>query len=274
MDLVSSSSQNDLASVLRNSVVPFYHRLPYAPIYVEMNLLLPAFAATQGISLTPRHGALSSVNACRNRRPSFYARYAPLAVASQANRRPASSENYDSRGPRPLFQRKPGAVYYTECGNCMAVYEIDPDDIGERGRKVECSVCSNQWYQRLDRLRIVPEDKMLADYPVDKKDQLIQAREKSRAEFRAQRSARYDAKFSVFVGNLPFNADEDALRELVKDTADIASVVIVKDKETGRSKGYGFLNVATEADVRAVVDKHDGMNFNGRRLALRSGKKK
>lgn len=247
-----------------------------------------AFASSSGIVLVPRRGA-SQI--CGHRRALFYAQRATLPVASQAPRReregrPSNGARGGAFRDRAPFKRVEGAVYYTECGTCTAVYEVDPDEIGENGRRVKCSVCDNTWFQRLDRLRIVPEDKQLNDYPVEQKDELIEKRRASRAEHRSnrERNGTYNAggggrdmrrssSHSVFVGNLPFNAEVDELRQLFENTVEVSSVVIVKDKATGKSKGFGFINVSSDEDVITVCRQHDGVELHGRRLSLRSGKR-
>lgn len=180
-----------------------------------------------------------------------------------------SSSTYSNNYGAP-FKFDPSATYYTECGVCTAVYEIDTAEIGPKGRRVVCEVCGNTWFQRLDRLRVLKPEKKFVEYPVEQKDQLIAKRRDARADYRARRAGSSN-EFAVFVGNLPYDADETKLRDLVRDTCEVASIVIVKDRESGRSKGFGFLNVSSDAEVRTLVDKFDGVQFNGRNLTMRAG---
>ncbi len=211
--------------------------------------------------------------------PRIYAAHATLAQGNDVGSR-APRRDFRDRD-RPPFQIQEGATYYTECGTCSAVYPIDPEILGS-GRKVQCCVCENAWFQRPDRLRIVQENKGLKDYPMEKKESLMEERRAYRERVRARRDSgdaprrsngRHGGgqKFSIFIGNLPFDATEEALMAHISDTAKVQRVTIIKDRETGRSRGFGFATVSSESEVRAAVDALDGVNFNGRQLTLREG---
>ncbi len=242
-------------------------------------MALPTFALSQGCStfLRPHHSASRSKLSHHARPlqtptlPRFYAAHATFARPRGAVSQPRR-DAYVPRDREP-FKPVPGATYYTECGNCTAVYEIDPDDLGPSGRKVQCSVCDNTWFQRADRLRVVPETHQLVDYPMMEKNERIRKQREKRSDRRAGGGAprRRGSNYSVFVGNLPFDSSEDALSELVSGTATVLNVTIVKDRETGRSKGFGFVNVPSEKDVQTVVNTLDGILFNGRNLTMREG---
>lgn len=196
--------------------------------------------------------------------------------------------NRDNRGHRGRehtpFVPQEGMTYYTECGVCSAAYPLDPTSLGS-GRKVVCAVCGNSWFQRADRLRTVHSGKGLKDYPVDQKDALMadRAERRERARARGPRTAggggggRFQQRgpqHTVFIGNLPFDATEDELKAHVGSAAEVSRVTIIVDRETGRSRGFGFATVGSEEDVRKVVDELDGGMFNGRNLTLREGNKK
>ncbi|XP_073975432.1 uncharacterized protein [Rhodnius prolixus] len=80
-------------------------------------------------------------------------------------------------------------------------------------------------------------------------------------------SKRYDDKKALFVGNLPFNAEEDHLRDIFADCGDILSVRIVRDKNTAVGKGFGFINFAGRHSIRLALEK-EGIELMNRKLRL------
>ncbi|GAB0494725.1 hypothetical protein MMPV_006021 [Pyropia vietnamensis] len=84
-------------------------------------------------------------------------------------------------------------------------------------------------------------------------------------------SSRSFSKTTVFVGNLPFAASEAQLRELLTSTgAGVGKVTIVSD-QNGRPKGFAFAEMASEADMRSVVDGLNGSTLGGRNVSIREG---
>jgi RNA recognition motif-containing protein len=73
----------------------------------------------------------------------------------------------------------------------------------------------------------------------------------------------------LFVGNLPYSCTEDDLRQVFRGRWAITDVRIVTDRETGRSKGFGFVELDTEDATRQAIDALDGSEAFGRRLAVR-----
>ncbi len=72
----------------------------------------------------------------------------------------------------------------------------------------------------------------------------------------------------LFVGGLPYNTTEDQLRELFEAIGSVDSVQIIMDRELNRSKGFGFVTMATDDDAVAAVQALDGKEFEGRRLSV------
>ncbi len=72
----------------------------------------------------------------------------------------------------------------------------------------------------------------------------------------------------VFVGNLPFSATEDQLRELFAQHGDVVSAEIVKDKFTERSRGFAFVEMATEEAAAAAVAALNQHQMDGRPLTV------
>ncbi len=74
--------------------------------------------------------------------------------------------------------------------------------------------------------------------------------------------------YKIFIGNLSWNATEDALKELFEQFGEVVSVRIVTDPYTGRSKGFGFIEMTDEALCNQAIEKLDNYNFVNRPLRV------
>ncbi len=72
----------------------------------------------------------------------------------------------------------------------------------------------------------------------------------------------------LFVGNLPYSIDEAGLRDLFAELGEIASASIVADRDTGRSRGFGFVEISSDAEALAAIDALNGKEVDGRRLTV------
>jgi RNA recognition motif-containing protein len=73
----------------------------------------------------------------------------------------------------------------------------------------------------------------------------------------------------VFVGNLPHSTTEDYLRELFEESGHrVEELMIIKDKETGRSRGFAFVTFVPEVDIAKVIKDFNGQSFMGRHLTV------
>jgi cold-inducible RNA-binding protein len=72
----------------------------------------------------------------------------------------------------------------------------------------------------------------------------------------------------LYVGNLSFNTTEESLREVFAQAGAIKSVSIVKDRETNQSRGFGFVEMATDEEARKAVQMCDGRELDGRNLRV------
>ena len=70
----------------------------------------------------------------------------------------------------------------------------------------------------------------------------------------------------LFVGNIEWGVSEDDLQELFSQYGEIEELVVVKDKFSGRPKGFGFVTYANDKDADDAVSKLDGHELNGRKL--------
>lgn len=73
---------------------------------------------------------------------------------------------------------------------------------------------------------------------------------------------------SIFVGNVPYDAQEDELREIFGRVGEVTSVRIVCDKDTKQPKGYAFCDYADSSTVQTAIDKLNNVEYNGRKLRV------
>jgi len=79
---------------------------------------------------------------------------------------------------------------------------------------------------------------------------------------------------NLYVGNLSFNVTEEDLKSNFSEAGEVASVSIIKDKFTGQSKGFGFVEMKTEEGaVEAVKKFHDGI-LDGKKIAVNEARPK
>jgi|SRR5579862_2417117 len=72
----------------------------------------------------------------------------------------------------------------------------------------------------------------------------------------------------LYVGNLPFSATDDSLREMFAQAGQVDSARIITDRDTGRSKGFGFVEMSTEQEATAAINKFNGTDLEGRSLTV------
>jgi cold-inducible RNA-binding protein len=72
----------------------------------------------------------------------------------------------------------------------------------------------------------------------------------------------------LYAGNLPWTCTEDDLRQLFHDFH-VSDVKIISDRETGRSRGFGFVTLGSEKEAQDAIAEFDGQDFGGRTLRLR-----
>lgn len=70
----------------------------------------------------------------------------------------------------------------------------------------------------------------------------------------------------LYVGGLPYTTSEDALREMFAQAGTVESSVIIMDKMSGRSKGFGFVEMATEEEAKKGIEMWNGKEVEGRTL--------
>ena len=72
----------------------------------------------------------------------------------------------------------------------------------------------------------------------------------------------------LYVGNLPFSATDDSLREMFAQAGQVDSARIIMDRDTGRSKGFGFVEMSTDQAAADAIKKFNGADLDGRSLTV------
>ena len=78
----------------------------------------------------------------------------------------------------------------------------------------------------------------------------------------------------LYVGNLPFSATEDELRTLFERHGSIASVNVITDRDTGRARGFGFVEMEEESAAADAIRALDGSDMGGRSLRVNEAQEK
>lgn len=72
----------------------------------------------------------------------------------------------------------------------------------------------------------------------------------------------------LFVGGLPYSVDNNKLNEIFAPFGQVVSAAVIMDKFTNQSKGFGFVEMAEDADAQKAISALDGKDYEGRRLGV------
>jgi RNA recognition motif-containing protein len=78
----------------------------------------------------------------------------------------------------------------------------------------------------------------------------------------------------LYVGNLSFKTTSEELKEHFSQAGTVESASVIEDRETGRSRGFGFVEMATAEDAQAAIEQFNGKDLNGRSLTVNEAKPK
>jgi RNA recognition motif-containing protein len=76
----------------------------------------------------------------------------------------------------------------------------------------------------------------------------------------------------LYVGNLPFSASESALTDAFSQCGQVDSVKIITDRDTGRSKGFAFVEMGSDSEAQAAISKFHGADYEGRQMNVSEAK--
>jgi len=72
----------------------------------------------------------------------------------------------------------------------------------------------------------------------------------------------------LYVGNLPFTTDDGDLQSLFAQAGTVTSVQVIKDRASGRSKGFGFVEMSSGDEAQSAINMFHGKDFNGRAMTV------
>ena len=72
----------------------------------------------------------------------------------------------------------------------------------------------------------------------------------------------------IYVGNLSFDSTESEVQDLFSQHGEVEDVAIITDRDTGRSRGFGFVEMKNDDAARAAIDAINGQEFGGRTLTV------
>jgi RNA recognition motif-containing protein len=73
---------------------------------------------------------------------------------------------------------------------------------------------------------------------------------------------------NIYVGNLPFSSNSGELEELFGQYGQVDSAAVISDRETGRSRGFGFVEMTNDEEARRAIEELDGHDMGGRNLRV------
>ena len=78
----------------------------------------------------------------------------------------------------------------------------------------------------------------------------------------------------IYVGNLSYNTSSDDLTQRFSEHGTVQSANVITDRDTGQSKGFGFVEMSSAAEAQAAIDALDGTELDGRSLRVNEAKPK
>ena len=78
----------------------------------------------------------------------------------------------------------------------------------------------------------------------------------------------------IYVGNLPYSSTDQDLMDLFAQHGNVASANVVTDRYTGRSRGFGFVEMASTEDAQKAIEALNGSDFQGRNLVVNEARPK
>ncbi|MCF6198859.1 MAG: RNA-binding protein [Hyphomicrobiaceae bacterium] len=73
---------------------------------------------------------------------------------------------------------------------------------------------------------------------------------------------------NIYAGNLSYNTDDDALNEAFSEFGEVESAKVIMDRDSGRSKGFGFVEMSSDDDGKKAIEALDGTDLDGRTIKV------
>jgi len=78
----------------------------------------------------------------------------------------------------------------------------------------------------------------------------------------------------LFVGSLPWSVSDDSLKSVFEPFGEVVSAKVIKDRQTGRSKGFGFVEMANDSEANKAMTALNGSDVSGRNIIVNEAKPK
>jgi RNA recognition motif-containing protein len=78
----------------------------------------------------------------------------------------------------------------------------------------------------------------------------------------------------IYIGNLSYKISDHKLQEVFEEFGEVTSAKIIKDRQTGRSKGFAFVEMINDEEAQAAIDKLDGSEIDGRAVKVNKARPK
>ena len=78
----------------------------------------------------------------------------------------------------------------------------------------------------------------------------------------------------LYVGNLPYSANDASLNELFSKAGEVVSAKVITDADSGRSKGFGFVEMSTTEEAKKAIEQFDNTELDGRNIKVNEAKPK
>lgn len=79
---------------------------------------------------------------------------------------------------------------------------------------------------------------------------------------------------NIYIGNLNYRVQEEDLKQVMEEYGVVDSVKIIKDRETGRSKGFGFVEMANDDDAKKAIEELNEAEYEGRQMVVKEARPK
>lgn len=76
----------------------------------------------------------------------------------------------------------------------------------------------------------------------------------------------------LFVGSLPWSVDDQGLAQIFSQTGTVVSAQVIKDQQTGRSRGFGFVEMSTDEEADNAIKNLNGLDVEGRKIVVNEAK--
>ncbi|MEA2020806.1 MAG: RNA-binding protein [Patescibacteria group bacterium] len=78
----------------------------------------------------------------------------------------------------------------------------------------------------------------------------------------------------LYVGNIDYNVTDGDLKELFSEVGTVESAQVISDRQSGRSRGFGFVEMSTEEEAKAAIEQLDGTEHDGRNIKVSEARPK